>query len=425
MAKKTVGGWEMKEKHILLTELLNASIRGVSFEISKYGKKPIDWGEIYSEAIAHQVHTLIFPVVKKIDHEFGPDKQLMSIWNIAVMSCGIQMISDELWIGNVIDAFNAAGIMSIVLKGMAINKCYPYPELRTMGDADILVNEYDMDRATQILENMGYIAEKDKKTKHVEFFKKNFLSIELHRLLVDYDFIKNKENFHKEIWKDPVEIELGAVKAYSLSWDMQIIHLCMHMASHISYGGFGLRQLADFVMVVETKRDQLNWNIIKEKSIEYGISQFLYAIYAVCNRLFQIDIPPEIISRNENNDEKVQNLIEDILLGGNFGKQDIKRSAANVIINNTDKGEFKNLRNRFYRYIHILFPNRDLMSRRYKYIYVKKSPIFLPLAWIHRIAYGIKRKDFGFEDKKAIFRNGELDDIAIERNSLLEWLGIR
>ncbi|MHB8062199.1 MAG: nucleotidyltransferase domain-containing protein [Ruminiclostridium sp.] len=415
----------MRGKDIILTDILGAAIRNREFQIDKYKNKPIDWGGIYAEAVAHQVHTLIFPIIKKIDPQIGPDEKLMALWNISVISCGIKMICDDIWIGEVIEAFNTVGIKAIVLKGMAINKCYPYPELRTMGDADILVYENDIDRATEILKVMGYLSEKDQKTKHIEFFKKNCISIELHRLLVDYNFMQNVDELQKEVWNKPIEINIGVAKALALSWEMQVLHLCIHMSAHITYGGFGLRQLCDLVMVVETKRELLNWNIVVDKSIKYGIDHFIYAIFLVCNRLFQLQIPVEISCKNERDNEKVDKLIEDILLGANSGKKDKKRTAANVLINNSSNSEALEYKNIFLKAIHILFPNRELMAKRYKYIYVRKSPLLLPFAWIHRIAYGLARKDFNYKDKKAIFKDTELTNIAKERYSLLEWLGLR
>jgi len=152
----------MKEKDIILTEMLNASIRNEEFLIDKYKSKSIDWDEIYAQALAHQVHILIYPIVKKIDPQMGPNTKLMVLWNISVMSCGIQIICDEVWIGEVIETFYTLGIKAIVLKDMAINKCCPYPELRTMGDVDILINEKDMDIATEVLKKGIYSSQESK-----------------------------------------------------------------------------------------------------------------------------------------------------------------------------------------------------------------------------------------------------------------------
>ncbi len=419
------GGWEMKEKDIILTDILGAAIRNREFNFEKYKSGSINWSDIYAEASAHQVHTLIYPIIKKLDSQIGPNATLMARWNISVISCGAQMICDEVWLGEVIEALDNAKIQTMVLKGMAVNKCYPYPELRTMGDADILVHESDIDGATEILRELGYIAEKDQKTKHIEFFKKNSISIELHRLLIDYDFMRNKESFHTEIWESPVEINIGMAKAKALSWEMQVLHLCLHMAAHITYGGFGLRQLCDLVMVVEKKIEQINWDIIVGKAIYYGVEQFVFAIFTVCNNLFNMEVPSAILNMNNVSKEKVDELIEDIFLSGAFGKKDMKRSAANVLVNNSNVAKDLEDKNNFSKAVRILFPTREMMAKRCKYLYVKKNPMLLPFAWIHRIVYGLVRKDFDYDDKKALFKDNELNKIAMERNYLLEWLGLK
>ncbi|PYG89486.1 putative nucleotidyltransferase-like protein [Ruminiclostridium sufflavum DSM 19573] len=415
----------MTAKDRLLTEILRTAIYSKEFYIDKSVADSINWEEIYKEARAHQVHTLIYPVIKQVDPSMGPDDKLMAVWNISVMSCGIQMICDEIWLGEVIENLAAAGIDSIVLKGMAINKCYPYPELRTMGDADILVHEEDMVRAAEVLERLGYFGQRDTKTKHIEFFKKNSITIELHRLLIDYDFMRYKESFHDEIWKNRVSVNLGTIKANILSWEMQILHICIHMASHISHGGFGLRQLCDLVIVTEAKRNEINWNIVRDRSIKYGIDNFVYAIFLACNRIFEMEVPPEIAFRSIREHGKIDKLIEDILAGGNMGRKDIYRTSANVLLNNSSTGGELKYRSKFSKAVHLLFPDRNKLVKRKKYMYVRRTPLFLPLAWMHRIAYGVKRKDFSFHDKKEIFRNSELNLMAEERNNLLEWLGLR
>lgn len=414
----------MTEKDTLLIEILCAAIFNKEFHIDKTKAEAIDWDEIYKEARIHQVHTLIYPIIKDIDLKIGLDEKLLAVWNISVMSCGIQMICAEVWLGEVLEALNSLEINSIVLKGMAINKCYPKPELRTMGDADLLVHEQDIEKATKTLEMLGYISSKDKKTKHIEFFKENAIAIELHRLLIDYDFMQNKESFHDEIWENTTLVNLGSIKANILSWEMQILHICIHMAAHISYGGIGLRQLCDLVMVVKTKGNEINWNIVRDRAIKYGVDNFINAIFLVCNRLFNIEIPKEIVIKDVDH-QKIDKLIEDILSGGNLGNKDAQRASANILLTNSNNTDGLNYKSKLSRARRILFPSLKIMEKRKKYIYVRKSRILLPFAWVHRIVYGFKRKDLKLSDKKALFQDNELNLMAKERNNLLEWLGLR
>lgn len=415
----------MKEKDIILTELLSASIRNEKVDIESYIGRNTDWQEIFLEAGAHQVHTLIYPAIKSRSESIGLEGTVMERWKQAVMSCGFQMICDEVWIGEVLEILNSYGIKTIVLKGMVINKLYPYPELRTMGDSDILVREKDLEKASEILQGMGYVQKKDINTKHVEFHKDNFITIELHRLLADYSFIRNADTLNNDAWSNPIEITIGNTKTLALSWEMQVVHSLIHMASHISHGGIGLRQLCDLVIIIEKGQDKIDWNIVHHKSIKYGVDHFMFAIFAVCKRLFNVNIPSVLSSEININNEKVELLIEDILTGGNFGKKDLKRTSANVLVNNSGGGKDQLYGNKLVNAINIIFPSRDKMAYRYKYLYVNKNPLLLPVAWIHRIAYGITRRDFNFNHKKAIFKDDSLINMARDRNNLLEWLGLR
>ena len=182
--------------------------------------------------------------------------------------------------------------------------------------------------------------------------------------------------------------------------------MCIHMATHLIYKGFGLRQLCDFVVVYQAKKAVIDWKRVLRKSEEYGIKQFLLAVFQVCSLLFRIDVPEAL---------------KDILKGGVFGQYDMDRAAVNAVIRNTGKKE-KCYKNRVVNAFLLLFPSRAKLSQRPYYSYLKAHPYLLPLAWLQRISYGFLRRDFDFKTKKEIFLDGDLAQTARERNELLLWL---
>lgn len=418
----------MEANHKILIELLYSALTNNEIKIDKclekYGIRYIDWNFLYDEAVAHRIHTIIYPVVKKIDSEKRPCPEILEKWNIEAMACGITSYSYEMWIGEVCNALKEAGIPFIVLKGMAINKCYPSPELRNMGDVDILVHEKDMQKASEVLLLLGYRIINDTNAKHMEFARKNTVPIELHRILSEYEFIKNNNLFYQEIWKNLLEVPLGNSNANILSWDMQILHLCIHMATHLIYKGFGLRQLCDFVVVYQAKKDMINWETVADNSVKFGINQFLLAVFEVCSRLFRIDIPEALKCDEMIQCEQIDSLVNDILKGGAFGQYDIDRTAVNTIMKNIGNKE-KYQKNKIVNAVMILFPSCAKLSNRPYYSYLKAYPHLLPLAWLQRIAYGLTRKDFNFKAKKEIFLNEYLAERARERNALLLWLNLK
>lgn len=418
----------MEVKHRILIEMLIAALKRRDFDLAacleRHKINSFVWEDIYLEAIAHQVHTLLYPVVRNINSESGPDSEIMDQWNKEAMVCGIKSHRDELRIGEVCSTFEEAGIPVIVLKGMAIKKCFPNPELRSMGDADILVHETDLYKAEEILVGMGYEPDKGVNLKHFKFTGMGTVPIELHWLLSEYEFIKKSEVFYKEIWENLLVIPLGNTRASTLSWEMQILHMCIHMGTHFRYKGFGLRQLCDLVMVVETKGYVINWEIVGEKAVEFGLDTFLFAILEVCRKLFRIDIPEVLKCEEIAQSMRIELFINDIFKSGAFGQYDSKRNAINTIVNNISRKE-KYFKNKIINGIMILFPSRKKLSGRNDYKYLKKYPFLLPFAWVQRIIYGLKRKDFNFKSKRDIFTDIDLSKLAAERNSLLLWLGLK
>lgn len=319
----------MTEKDMILTEIICAAIRNKEVEIEKLKSKSINWNNIYFEAQKHQIHTLIYPVIKNVASQIELDPKLMALWNISVLACGIQMICDEVGIGDVIETFDTFGIESIVLKGMSINKYYPNPELRSMKAADILVHKEDQARVTEILKTFGYLSQEDQNAKHIGFFKDKALPINIHILLVGDELLKETEIFHSEVWEQPKEIKVGLAKVYTLSLEMQIIYLCIQMAIEITNRSLGLRHLSDLVIVVE-KNKEIDWNIVKTKIIKYCVEEFVITIFEVCNRLFQMKVPKELAHLNKKNYENIERLIGDIFKDINSRKKELHRASKNT-----------------------------------------------------------------------------------------------
>ena len=81
-------------------------------------------------------------------------------------------------------------------------------------------------------------------------------------------------------------------------------YLIKNLASTLEseYGsGFGVRQLADLVLLVEHEGKNINWNNFIEKAKKSGLYKFSLGMFKVCNYLFNMEIPKEL--NDGNNDE--------------------------------------------------------------------------------------------------------------------------
>ena len=66
-------------------------------------------------------------------------------------------------------------------KGYELRELYPVPELRTMGDVDVLVRDEDLERTAEVLCGLGY--QKEEGGGAVWAFKKDNFTYEVHRRL--------------------------------------------------------------------------------------------------------------------------------------------------------------------------------------------------------------------------------------------------
>lgn len=224
------------------------------------------------------------------------------------------------------DLLNPNSIPYVILKGVASASYYPNPILRTMGDVDFLINSVDFPRATSLLESTGFkkAAEDDGEGIHVAF-RRDDSTWEMHRSIngipegeageqvrlylsniietaVDYDegngVIKIPDDFHH-----------GLV-------------LLLHTASHLTSEGVGLRHLCDWAVFVNHFKDEQFRHLFEEKLKACGLWRFAQYLSLVSVKYLKLTYQPWMA---EADDDILEQLITDIMNGGNFGKKDEDR----------------------------------------------------------------------------------------------------
>ena len=259
----------MERSQRQIIKLLNLAIHGEKLSDFKSISK---WNEIMCEANAHEISALIYSSIYVIKSLEGLSREELNQWKKSTFFTGVGQISHYNQVGKLLEKFNEENIDVIVLKGLVVRDLYPKPEFRTMGDSDVLVHEEDLERVTELLQELGYKLEEceDEHGAHLVFSHEKYRHVEVHWTLVNDDYFLGTKEFEKDIWKNSMKIKIGKAEVLSLGWEDLALHLCLHMAVHIVCGGFGLRQLCDLVLLVEQKGDEINWESFMFKAIECG-----------------------------------------------------------------------------------------------------------------------------------------------------------
>lgn len=403
-----------------LVELLSAAIQG--HQCPKEILEVVNWEALLEEARAHDVYPLLYPIIKSIDTVKGSEAALLTKWGKACLREAGKQIHHINQICKIIHVFNQNGISVIILKGLVLRELYPHPELRTMVDADLLVQEKDFQKGKSILIQNGYY--EDSKESDQISFRHNFNNtLELHTTLAHNHNFKNLTDYNKKIWDRSALYDFFGEKVLALSPVDQVIHIVLHMAEHMKAYGFGLRQLCDLVLLVKSKEHIINWDKFIMQARELGIEQFSYAVFTVCKELFEINVPFKYISTSIENDAYIDMFIEDILSGGVFGYRDTERLVGIQLLRYSgNTSAVKKLR-KLSLLMSYLFPKPDSLGTRYAY--AKKNPILYPIAWIHRLFYNMYYRDLNAVAQISFSSSEKPMKVYLKRARLLQWLQLK
>lgn len=148
------------------------------------------------------------------------------------------------------DFFEKEKIDYLPLKGSIIRPFYPYPEMRTSCDIDILIKPLNLEKATVLLqEKLNY--RKDKVFAHdVSFFSESGVHLELHfQLQDDANSWEVKTGlFFNNVW-EYCTLESGCSYRYKMNNEMFAAYNLVHTAKHFVMGGCGVRAFMDLWII--------------------------------------------------------------------------------------------------------------------------------------------------------------------------------
>ncbi len=292
----------MKEELTLL-KLIRKSQYGLSEPISFDG---IDMSKVYNEALNHSVLSIIAPEVLSASKDDRWSQSQHKQKARFILYCYAQ---DEL--RKILDQ---ASIPFVIIKGNASAINYSNPSLRTMGDIDFIIEPNDLERTKAVLMNSGYCFDHSN-NRHISYIKQGFV-FELH---YRYSHEIDIEEYIKLGINNRVVSSICGYQFPMLPELPNGLVLLDHLRSHLK-SGVGLRHVIDWMMYVNKYLDDDFWyssfqQIVKDK----GMDIFAINITRMCQ--LYLGLPNSITWCRNANDKLCEQLLECILLSGNFGKK--------------------------------------------------------------------------------------------------------
>lgn len=212
----------------------------------------------------------------------------------------------------------------VSLKGVASASYYPNPVLRTMGDVDFLIREKDFPRASALLEESGFTPEENRGGIHVGFHRDNS-TWEMHRSvngIPEGTAGEKVEEYLSDIIETAVDYDEGnGIVKVPDAFHHGLVML-LHTASHLTSEGVGLRHLCDWAVFVNHFTDDQFRFLFENKLKACGLWRFAQLLSLVSVKYLNL---PYGQWMGDADADILEQLITDIMEGGNFGKKDQDR----------------------------------------------------------------------------------------------------
>ena len=293
-------------------------------------------------------------------------------------------------LNEIVSRFHKEGIDLICMKGSVFRDYYPVPELRSMGDIDIIIKPKDREKTDRIMADIGFEHFIDNHSVWTYWIWK--FRVEIH----DHMFYENLANridyrsYFDRIWDHCHRAPVFGIESENLfvpDEEFHFLYLMAHTAKHIINSGSGFRAYLDMALMNKICTE-MDWNRVRRELEHLELLDFTKSCMSLCEAWFDTEMP---LSDKKTNQLFIDEITAKTFEDGAFGYSNENNRSANAA----------KLLKRFHgpyiigavkRILRILFPSYDNLQLNSRYSFVDGRPWLVPAAWIYRWVYCILRK---------------------------------
>ena len=315
-------------------ELLRGGLWGVAPDPDNFKPDSIDWQAVLRIAQEQTMVVVVADGIELLPRELWPSKEAMM--KLAMMRLKTEQAHRLLnsTLAQIVNALEAEGVHSVLLKGQGIARNYRRPESRACGDIDLYTGLGGYHKAFEIIEALheGKPHKEAAECTHHLHTSLNGVEVEIHRQASFLHGRRMDANFQKwtkdslddrfgtgslEVWDNagaPVALAPATFNAFF------ILH---HAVRHMTTEGVGFRQICDWVMLLHKYHAQIDRELLARKLKELRMER----IWAEFGRMAvnylglpadELPLAPADIAPTR----RTRVLLDHIFVSGNFGRFD-------------------------------------------------------------------------------------------------------
>lgn len=389
-----------KSQQVLLA-LLKKSLFNIDISLPS----EVNWQEVYDEAVSQSVVPIAYDGTAGVTDMPREVAKKFKDYSLAVFLQNDSVLQGQ---RDVAELLQQNGIAYAILKGASVARYYSKPELRTLGDVDLLVSKADFEDTKKLLVSNGYTLTREEKNHFHCNFKKQDVIFELHFEMSDFPPTKLGSDLKTQLanaTKCTKEAKCFSQEFCSLDTLYQAVSLLLHTERHLIADGIGIRQLLDFGMFCYANPEFLDDECHTAFLKKYG----LYKLAEISKELFE-----KYFLDKQIESPSADLLFEVALKKGNFGtKREREETYSNFDLEKQHKSALVN----YFLYF----------KKRAKYTWplAKKVPwlrnlgfIYLPIRHVFRVIF---RKTEKVDYAKILNSNNEINKLYNELSVFKEY----
>ncbi len=330
----------------------------------------IDWGAVINESIAQSVSLLAF----KDFRELPLDEKTAELLQKFLKKCAIANVSCFKGHEYVHNMMTKNGITYCIIKGAASSYYYPDPLLRNMGDVDFYVPSEHIDKARELFLAEGFECDENDNDHHYGFEKGN-MRLELH-FVPSLILGEEMRPIFLEYWSDLCDKASLVKDVFSEYVLPSAFHhgliLLTHFISHLTNVGIGLRHLCDWAVFANGFSEQEFVSLFQNELKRVGLWRLAQIISLAAVK--HLGMPHKEWMGEDY--ATADALIEDVVLGGNFGRRQKGRSLELLFVS-----RFKSADSKKNRITHAFSYMNAIIRHNWKA--AKRCPLLYPVGWVY------------------------------------------
>ena len=309
-------------------ELVRAGLWGTAADPAVFSAET-NWTNLYGHGRRQAMLGILLDGIRSLPEALRPGRALYLQWCASVLQIEEQNKKINHEIGKLYTLLRSQGVNPILLKGQGAARNYPAPLHRQCGDIDLYIGKARFEQVNRLLRQDG-VETHEASVKH-SHFEWNGVIVENHRILAKMRapganrILQHKiAAWHESGMAESFNLDGCEVNVPPAAFD--VLFLLQHAVNHLMTSGIGVRQICDWACLLHGRKKAIRQENVAEDLRRLGLDKAARIIGAFAVRYMGLPADDLPLPFDKNDESLCEFLLDEIWTGGNFGKEDPRKT---------------------------------------------------------------------------------------------------